>query len=884
MAATSKSVSNSGDGDIDALLWGSKWSTGNLFFSFPTSATVYSYDGEPDQGFQQFTPELKDVAREVFGVFSQYARLSFTETTSNTADLRIAMTNLATDDTPALARGYFPSDGAKNGDLWLDTQSNWTPVKGNSDYWALLHEIGHTLGLSHPGFSMDPTHVGHDYTIMSIQAFPTHEAPFSYIDVPQTPMLADVAALQYMYGANYDTRPLDTVYSWSPTTGETFIDGIGQGRPVRNIIYMTLWDGGGIDTYDFASYTKPISIDLRPGEWTNPGLTNASAGAGPFQVATLGLDPDGFVHARGSIANAYLFNGDTRSLIENANGGADDDDIIGNQANNTLRGNGGDDTLFYTAGNDALFGDARGDNGDTADFSMSSTAVIINPVAAFQTITISGRTLTIPITPGSLKGDTIGNKYNVTTTVGATIASLTGIENLTGSRFGDTITGDTGDNTIKAGDGNDLVFYTGGFDDLNGGGGTDTINFSKFGSAVSVSILANKSGTEAFTSDSASIPLFGTLRAIAELGSFENVVGTAFADVITGSNGANTINGGAGADRMSGNNGNDRYFVDNTGDRAIETSAAGGIDSVFSSVSFTLGAFVENLTLTGLSSISGAGNELANELIGNVSANTLSGNDGADILEGRGGNDTLIGGFGNDAYVFSGGSLANDTFIDSGGIDTVLVDSLSDVISANRVGNDLLVFMDGGSFRVQNHFAGGNIETIQDDSRSVVLATGTVGGDAGGIIGGTGQDDIFDGRGGDDLLFGGHGRDILLGGTGDDRIDGGFGRDILDGGAGNDMLTGGPGRDTFVFRPASADGGPGHDVILDFSNGDLIDLRAFHTSFRAFDDDRDRRLEDGEGDGRIEICIDHGDAVLTFDQSSIRIENYTRLDSGDFLF
>ena len=164
------------------------------------------------------------------------------------------------------------------------------------------------------------------------------------------------------------------------------------GRTI-NIIFMTIWDGGGVDTYDFSSYTKPISIDLRPGEWTNPGLT--APGGSFFQLPVLGLDDElGFVNARGSIANAYLFNGDTRSLIENANGGAGNDILIGNQANNTLRGNGGDDTLFYTSGNDALFGDARGDNGDTADFSMASSAVIINPVAVFQTLTIGGRTLT----------------------------------------------------------------------------------------------------------------------------------------------------------------------------------------------------------------------------------------------------------------------------------------------------------------------------------------------------------------------------------------------------------------------------------------------------------------------------------------------------------
>ena len=236
---------------------------------------------------------------------------------------------------------------------------------------------------------------------------------------------------------------------------------------------------------------------------------------------------------------------------------------------------------------------------------MASRAVIINPVAVFQTLTIGGQTLTIQIMPGSLLGDTSGDRYNVTTTAGAMMASLTGIENLTGSRFNDFIIGDTGDNTIKAGDGNDRVYYTGGLDDLDGGAGTDTINFSSFGTAVSVSVRVSKDGSEAFTSDSSSIPLIGTLRSIGVLRGFENVVGTAFADVIEGSNGANRIDGGDGADRMSGGNGDDVYIVDNAGDNVHEVASTGGINSVSSSVSFTLGAFVENLTLTGSSSISG---------------------------------------------------------------------------------------------------------------------------------------------------------------------------------------------------------------------------------------------------------------------------------------
>jgi Ca2+-binding RTX toxin-like protein len=333
---------------------------------------------------------------------------------------------------------------------------------------------------------------------------------------------------------------------------------------------------------------------------------------------------------------------------------------------------------------------------------------------------------------------------------------------------------------------------------------------------------------------------------------------------------------------MSGGNGNDTFFVENAGDTVTESSSLGGNDSVISSVSFTLGTFVENLTLSGFSSLSGTGNTLANEIIGNAAGNTLSGLDGDDTLEGRGGNDTVRGGAGNDTYVFTGASLGNDTFIDSGGADTIVIDSLSDVISTNRVGNDLWVILDSGSFRILNHFAGGAIESLTAGTKTVVLATGTIGGDASGIISGTSGDDTLDGRGGDDLLFGAGGKDTLIGGLGNDRIEGGNGRDIIDGGAGDDLLMGGGGRDTFVFRPASLDGGPGHDTIRNFNNSDLLDLRAFHLSFRDLDYDHHGRWQN-VGNDHIDISIDHGDTVITLGQSSIRIEDFTHLSLGNLL-
>jgi serralysin len=742
--------------------------------------------------------------------------------------------------------------------------NDWNVVRGDLGYWQLMHEIGHTLGLSHYAILAvggDPSHEGHDYSIMSYFAHPLQEPPFYYSDLPQTPMLADVAALQYMYGANFNTRPLDTVYSWSQTTGEFFIDGNGQGAPTDNTIYMTVWDGGGNDTYDFSNYTSDVRADLRPGEWSTPDDVPDGGNPNRSQLPVLdfiiGNEGSPFIFARGSIANAFLFNGDTRSLIENANGGSGNDSLIGNQANNTLHGNGDDDTLFYTGGVDAFFGDAMGTNGDTADFSLSTRAVLINPVAAFRTVIINGQPIQVPLTPGSVFADASGNKYSATTLGGVALASLTGIENLTGSRFGDTITGDTGNNTIKGGDGGDRIFYTGGLDDLNGEGGVDTIDFSRFGSAVSATLVTTALLAEAGTSDTTSIT--GTLRPIAELRNFENIVGTAFADVLNGSSGVNMLDGGGGADRMAGGSGDDIYIVDNAGDRVDESNGgAADEDTVLASVTFsliniaqTLGK-VENVTLTGTANINATGNALSNVLVGNSGRNTLSGGGDNDDLNGGGGNDQLLGGSGNDTYRFSG-SFGSDTISDESGTnDRVVIAGSTSLLGTSRNGNDLTVELSTGTITISDHFTTGTIESLTFNGTTVVLAKGLVGADLPGIITGSNQSETLDGRGGDDFLFGGNGNDVLLGGAGNDRLDGENGRDILDGGTGDDILTGGHSGDSFVFKP-----GYGHDTITDFSLEDRLDISGFHEWHSISFSGATVELDFGNGDA-LSISFDGG--------------------------
>ncbi|MCO5963247.1 M10 family metallopeptidase C-terminal domain-containing protein, partial [Sinorhizobium meliloti] len=240
-------------------------------------------------------------------------------------------------------------------------------------------------------------------------------------------------------------------YRWSPTSGEMFVNGMGQGAPGGNKILLTVWDGGGTDTYDFSSYTTALKVDLRPGEWT----TTSAA-----QLAKLHYD--GSKVAIGNIANALQYQGDTRSLIENAKGGAGNDAITGNAAANALWGNGGNDRLIGGDGNDNLAGGAGADrldggNGtDLANYSNATAGMVADLYS-----------------PGSNTGEAAGDTY-------------VSIERLYGSAFNDTLRGDNranllnglaGNDMLNGRDGNDTLIGGNGADRLIGGGGADTFVF-----------------------------------------------------------------------------------------------------------------------------------------------------------------------------------------------------------------------------------------------------------------------------------------------------------------------------------------------------------------------------------------------------------------------
>jgi Ca2+-binding RTX toxin-like protein len=339
------------DEDVDALISGSAWTDHDLTYGFPTLAGQYpaSFE-EPDHGFAGFTPFQQAQTIQLIQMVANVSALTFSQNTASPGDADL---RYATSTTPDVAYAYYPTNAGPSslgGSAWFNNGANerfLNPVKGNYAWMGILHETGHALGLKHGhefplAISADRDSV--EYSVMTYRSYPGDSTNGGYSNeqygYPQTLMMYDVAALQEMYGANFAYNSGNSVYTWTPNAGETFINGVGQGAVgdggsgLSNRVFLTIWDGGGTDTYDLSAYATATTIDLRPGEWT----TTSSA-----QLANLGAGHS----ARGNIANALMYQGNAASLIENAVGGSAGDTIIANQAANSLTGGGGADTFTW---------------------------------------------------------------------------------------------------------------------------------------------------------------------------------------------------------------------------------------------------------------------------------------------------------------------------------------------------------------------------------------------------------------------------------------------------------------------------------------------------------------------------------------------------------
>ncbi|WP_293934135.1 calcium-binding protein [Iodobacter sp.] len=296
----------------------------------------------------------------------------------------------------------------------------------------------------------------------------------------------------------------------------------------------------------------------------------------------------------------------------------------------------------------------------------------------------------------------------------------------------------SGNDYLDGGDGKDQLVGGGGDDVLHGGAGDDTL----VGDDDLLNVAAEFQGDDYLDGGDGN----------------DDLVGGGGNDILYGGDGDDYLEGGTGADYMVGGAGKDAYVVDNEGDVIVELddgiasslSAATdaspsakviSIDKVTSSISYTLGANLDNLTLTGAAT-NGTGNALDNRLFGNDLANTLDGGAGNDLLNGGAGADILIGGSGDDSYV---------------------VDNVLDIVRENA-DDGVDVVYSSVSYALVNE-----IEQLRATGGDAIHLTGNS--QANGLFGNTG----------DNVLQGGKGNDYLSGAEGNDTY-------VFERGDGQDMI------------------------------------------------------------------------------------------------
>ncbi len=321
------------------------------------------------------------------------------------------------------------------GDVWLNSNTTWTAddfAVGGSGYGALVHELGHALGLKHPfeatsgGYTLDASLDNTKYTVMSYTPHPyslyrtvnetspgSYSWQYEYIQ-PETLMPLDIKALQYLYGANTSFHSGDDPYIFDPS------------RP----FIQTIWDGGGNDTISVSNFSLGCVIDLRDGYFSS------------IRIPSDPLPPGQIEH------NSGIYNGTDNlgiaygSIIENAIGGNGNDQLSGNAVANTLSGNAGADKMDGRGGADTMIG---GNGSDT------------------YYVRDSGDVVTESNATASTGGTDLVNSYLGSYTLGANVENghimSTGVANLTGNSLNNILYAGVGNNTLNGSTGNDTVSY-----------------------------------------------------------------------------------------------------------------------------------------------------------------------------------------------------------------------------------------------------------------------------------------------------------------------------------------------------------------------------------------------------------------------------------------